>query len=114
MLLRTAHEWWSVLQEKQAFVLMVFGESQRNPDLSRRLGQLVKEGAHIIASYLETRVKAGELRRNANLEVAARVFLNGIFMFFLQESKQSPPLKRIPPEVYLEETVEILLRGLER
>lgn len=114
VLLRVAREWWSLMQEKRAFVVMVFGESQRNPELARLLGELGKEGTMLVTRYLETRAKKGELFPGANCYVAARMFMNSIFMFFLQQSHMTPPMKKMAPDDYLAESVRLIVRGLTK
>lgn len=112
VLLRVARAWWALLKEKRAFILMVFGESQRNPELNRFLGALAQETTSMVARYLASRVRAGELRSELDCNIAARMFMNSLFLFFLQKTRAAPPLRQLAPETYFQQTVCILVEGM--
>ena len=103
VLLEIATGFSALLMEKDDLVRVFFRESQVNPEVGRRLANVVSEGVGLLARYLAARIAVGELRPHEP-EVTARTLLYTVQMLHLTG---------MSADDFLPAMVENLLRGIE-
>ncbi|GBC99875.1 HTH-type transcriptional repressor KstR2 [bacterium HR17] len=108
-----AEAFWTMLQEKREAVLTMRGEMHRDPETAQALGTVAKEGLRLFCGYLRRRQRAGEVRPDADVEVAGRVFFSALMDFFVTQHRLSPPLKKLPPKRFISGLVRLIVHGLK-
>ena len=103
VLLEIATGFSALLMEKDDLVRVFFRESQVNPEVGKRLANVVSEGVGLLARYLAARIAVGELRPHEP-EVTARTLLYTVQMLHLTG---------MSADDFLPAMVENLLRGIE-
>ena len=77
-----AGDFYALLEEKRDLVRVFFRESQTNPEVGKRLADIIREGVGLLARYLAARIAVGELRPH-DPEVAARTLLYTVQMLHM-------------------------------
>lgn len=106
-----AHAIWEMLEERRELVLMMHGEMQRNPEVAKVIGKVIKTGVRLLSEYLDAQKDAGKLRANLDTEIFVRTFWGAIFESFFAHHKLSPFVRRIPPKRLVKGIVRLLLYG---
>jgi AcrR family transcriptional regulator len=83
MLPRIATGWLKTLRREAAITAVLLGTAQTNPQVGETLHQVIREGITLLATYLRTRVQAGELRADLSLETSAHLFFSSLIIFFV-------------------------------
>jgi TetR/AcrR family transcriptional regulator, cholesterol catabolism regulator len=94
----------ALLRERADLLRLVSRESQTNPAVAAALGDVMAEGTRLIATYLDARVAAGELRLH-DTSVPAR----GLFWAIV-----TMHLGQAPDEAFEAGLVDVLVNGLRR
>ena len=93
----------SLFDGKEDLVRIFFREAQTNPEIGKRLAEMIREGVNLLSLYLDARVEAGELEPHAT-EMTARSLLYAVFMSHLM---------RVPSESFLSQLVHTTLYGVK-
>ncbi|MCS7187619.1 MAG: helix-turn-helix domain-containing protein, partial [Armatimonadota bacterium] len=88
---------WEMLEERRELTLMVHGEMQRNPEVARVIGKVIKTGIQMLSEYLSAQKSEGRLRGDLDTEIFVRTFWGAIFESFFAHHKLSPFVRRISP-----------------
>jgi AcrR family transcriptional regulator len=83
MLPRIATGWLKTLRREAAITAVLLGTAQTNPQVGETLHQVIRVGITLLATYLRTRVQAGELRADLSLETSAHLFFSSLIIFFV-------------------------------
>ncbi len=102
---------WEMLEEKRELVLMMHGEIQRNQEVVRIVGEIVRMGVKLLSDYLNAQTAAGILREDLDPRIFARTFWGALFESFFAHHRLETFLKRIPPKRLVSEVVKLLLYG---
>jgi AcrR family transcriptional regulator len=102
VLLQIASSFYALLEEKKDLVRIFFRESQINPEVGKRLSEIIREGVELLTGYLTARIAVGELRPH-DPEVVARSLLYTVQMLHMT---------RGPAEGFVPEFAQIVLRGV--
>ncbi len=92
-----------LMEEHREIVWLFFTESKKRPALAQRLQTVGKQTRVSLCEYLLARQQVGEVRRDIDLEVVARLLYSQLFLRHLWQEPELPPLEAI---------VQVLLRGL--
>jgi AcrR family transcriptional regulator len=103
MLLEIATGFSALLVEKDDLVRVFFRESQVNPQVGKRLADIIREAVELLARYLTARIAVGELRPH-DPEVAARSLLYTVQMLHMT---------RVAADNFIPEMVDNLLLGIK-
>jgi len=106
-----AYAIWGMLEERREMVLMMHGEMQRNPEVVKVIGEVIKTGINLLSEYLNAKKVAGELREDLDTEIFVRTFWGSIFESFFAHHKLSPFVRRISPKRLVRGIVRLLLYG---
>lgn len=79
----TADGWMRVIRRESNLVLMLLSESSTNHELRETFNEVVDGTMGQLASYLETRVQAGELREDLDAHSSAAAFFSPLIVFFI-------------------------------
>lgn len=101
ILLTVVQRFATMLDEHRALVQVMIREGPSNPAVAERIERARREGVQLLATYLESRVSAGELRPH-DTETTARLLLYGAFMTHLTDT----------PDRFLPAMVETVLHGI--
>lgn len=112
VLINLGYRLLELMHEKSSFIVMFFGEAQRNPIISEKLENLVKDGVEILESYLKERVKQGELKKGSMSHVA-RLFLGSLFIYFLTNN-QFKTQKVEESRKYINSVVQTIYEGIKK
>ena len=99
-----AGDFYALLEEKRDLVRVFFRESQTNPEVGKRLADIIREGVGLLARYLAARIAVGELRPH-DPEVAARTLLYTVQMLHMTG--------RTLADDFVPKMVENLLHGIK-
>ena len=102
VLLEISKSFYALLKEKDDLVRVFFRESQVNPQVGKRLADIIREAVELLARYLVARIAVGELRPH-DPEVAARSLLYTVQMLHMT---------RVAPDNFMPEMVDNLLMGI--
>jgi AcrR family transcriptional regulator len=103
VLLEISESFYALLIEKEDLVRVFFRESQVNPQVGKRLTNIIREAVELLARYLAARIAVGELRPH-DPEVTARSLLYTVQMLHLT---------RVAADTFIPETVDNLLLGIK-
>ena len=103
VLLEISKSFYALLKEKDDLVRVFFRESQVNPQVGKRLADIIREAVELLARYLVARIAVGELRPH-DPEVAARSLLYTVQMLHMT---------RVAPDNFIPEMVDNLLLGIK-
>ena len=103
VLLEISESFYALLREKEDLVRVFFRESQVNPQVGKRLANIIREAVELLARYLAARIAVGELRPH-DPEVAARSLLYTVQMLHMT---------RVPADNFIPEMVDNLLLGIK-
>jgi AcrR family transcriptional regulator len=92
----------ALLRERADLLRLVSRESQTNPDVAAALGDVMVEGTRLIATYLDARVAAGELRPHDTTVPARGLFWAIVTMHLAQA----------PDEGFEAALVDVMVNGL--
>jgi len=92
----------ALLRDRADLLRLVSRESQTNPDVAAALGDVMAEGTRLIATYLDARVAAGELRPHDTTVPARGLFWAIVTMHIAQA----------PDEGFEAELVDVIVNGL--
>jgi hypothetical protein len=106
-----AQAMWEMLEERREMALMMHGEMQRNPEVVRVIGRVIRTGIRLLSEYLDAQKAAGKLRDDLDNEIFVRTFWGAIFESFFAHHKLSPFVRRIPPKRLVQGLVRLLLYG---
>ncbi|UFJ39031.1 TetR/AcrR family transcriptional regulator [Brevibacillus humidisoli] len=96
-----------MLHQQQAFIVMFFGESQRNPVIQERLSEIIQQGVQHLYRLLAPKVAVEE----TYLRTAIRNVLASVMMFFLTHDRFAGD--ETSREQYIRDTVQQFMKGLE-
>lgn len=102
VLLEVAMDFAAVLRKHRSLVQLVLREAPSNPMVAHRLDQSRREAVRLLATYLDSRVAAGELRPH-DTEATARLLLYTVFMAHLADT---------PERRFLSTVVEVVMQGI--
>ena len=108
---RIAESFMHLARLEAHFLNMMFGESRTNDELYTLFAHIVASTATLLAGYLDTRVEAGELRRNLTTESAARSLLGSLMLFFLTNKHLSDEAWAEASQRYTDEVLDLWFRG---
>ncbi len=103
VLLEISKSFYALLKEKDDLVRVFFRESQVNPQVGKRLADIIREAVELLARYLTARIAVGELRPH-DPEVAARSLLYTVQMLHMT---------RVAADNFIPEMVDNLLLGVK-
>jgi AcrR family transcriptional regulator len=92
---------YGLLTERTDLVRVVMATSQTQPEMRKRMDRLTDEAQMLLASYLQARIEAGELRVHNPL-AAARMLLSTVVMWRLTDA----------PAAELDDAIGLLVAGL--
>lgn len=98
-----------LMVNKSSFIIMVFGEAQRNPMMSEKLEGLINEGVTALGGFLEERAEDGEIK-NFDQKSLARHFLGSLFLYFMTYGKSRTEKDH---KLYLETVIHALCEGIK-
>lgn len=75
--------WVEAIHRQSDLVLMLLIESQTHPELDGVFRALVGDTVGALSGYLDSRVRAGELRPDLPVDTSAMMFFSSLMMFFL-------------------------------
>lgn len=102
---------WEMLEERRDMVLMMHGEMQRNPEVLKVVGEVIRTGIRLLSEYLNEQKVQGKLRKDLDTAVFVRTFWGALFESFLAHHKLIPFVRPIPPKRFTRELVRLLLYG---
>jgi hypothetical protein len=106
-----ASGWLATLRRDEEFIVVLFTAAQTNPEVGAAWQGLIREGTSLLTGYLDSRVKAGELREDLPLETAATMFVSSLMIYFLTRRHLPEPEWRELSEVYARELISVWLEG---
>ncbi len=106
-----AYAMWEMLEERREMALMMHGEMQRNPEVVKVIGRVIRTGIRLLSEYLNAQKSEGKLRDDLDPEIFVRTFWGAIFESFFAHHKLSPFVRRIPPKRLVQGLVRLLLYG---
>lgn len=89
VLLKVANGFSALVERKQLLFRIMVRESQTNIEVASHMQSVVGEGVASIATYLETRIAAGELRPH-NTALTARTLMGTVLMTHLARLPSRP------------------------
>lgn len=98
-----------LMVNKSSFVVMIFGEAQRNEMIAKRLEALVNKGVTALGSFLEKRAENGEIK-NFDYKSLARHFIGSLFIYFMTYGKGRTEKEHM---IYLETVIQALCEGIK-
>lgn len=98
-----------LMVNKSSFVILVFGEAQRNPMMAEKLEGLINEGVTALGGFLETRAKNGEIKQ-IDQKSLARHFIGSLFLYFMTYGKSRTEKDH---RLYLETVIQALCEGIK-
>lgn len=108
---RVAESFMRLARLEAHFLNMMLGESRTNDELYTLFAHIVGSTAALLAGYLDTRVKVGELRRDLATENAARSLLGSLMLFFLTNKHLSDEAWAEASGTYADEVLDLWFRG---
>jgi len=110
-ILRAAVVYNESLERCEGMMRALIGEGRRRPMLVKELVADVLSPFHLkIAEYLEAQAAAGKVRKDVNAQAFAEIFTATLMGGLLRRTSGLSALKR---EGWVDETVELLVRGIE-
>ncbi len=110
-LIELARAMWEMLEERREMVLTMHGEMQRNPEVVKVIGRVIRTGIRLLSEYLKDQKAAGKLRDDLDAEIFVRTFWGAIFESFFAYHRLSPFVRRISPKRLVQGLVRLLLYG---
>lgn len=98
-----------LMVNKSSFVILVFGEAQRNPMMAEKLEGLINEGVTALGGFLETRAGSGEIKQ-IDQKSLARHFIGSLFLYFMTYGKSRTEKDH---RLYLETVIQALCEGIK-
>lgn len=99
------------LERCEGMARALVGEGRRRPTLCKELvGDVIEPFHRSIACYLDDRKRAGLIRADLNTLAFAEVFTSALFGGLL---RRTSGLSELDCEAWLQETVDIFVRGIE-
>ncbi len=90
------------MKPREEYYWLLFSESRKHPSLAARLSQRAERFRQALIGYLEARQKKGEISRETDLQVVARVVFSYLFMRLLWIEDEPP----------VEEHMAVILNGI--
>jgi AcrR family transcriptional regulator len=100
---KVIRSYYRLLEEKGPVICIFVREGLVNPDLHEKWVRMMNEAVHLLATYFDRRVAAGELKPH-NTEVSARMVLHPVAMMQLVGAHPDR----------LGDVVEVILHGVAR
>ncbi len=101
----------SLIRQEMDFVRMILSEAQTNDELYAALQEMIEDIVEQLASYLESRVAAGELRLDMPVQTTAMGFLGAFMLFFITHNRLDLQSWQAQSEAYAYQWVESWYRG---
>jgi len=98
-----------LMRDKSSFVILVFGEAQRNPIMAEKLEALIDGGVTALSDFLDQRAQNGEIK-DLDHRSLARHFIGSLFMYFMTYGKSHSETDH---KVYLNTTIQALYEGIK-
>ena len=98
-----------LMVNKSSFVILVFGEAQRNEMMAEKLEKLINEGVIALGGFLEQRARNGEIK-HIEQESLARHFIGSLFIYFMTYGKSRTDKDH---KLYLETIIQALYEGIK-
>lgn len=99
-----------LMVNKSSFIVMVFGEAQRNPMMAEKLEGLINEGVTALGGFLEKRAQNGEIKKDFDQKSLARHFIGSLFLYFMTYGKSRTENEH---KLYLETVIQALCEGIK-
>lgn len=97
-----------LMTAKSSFVVMVFGEAQRNQMMAKRLDELISEGVNVLGNYFEKKAEKGEVK-DFNYHLLARHFISSLFIYFMTYGRIHDEKEN---NIYLKTVIHALCEGI--
>lgn len=107
-LFRLGERLLELMVSKSSFVVMVFGEAQRNQMMAKRLEELISEGVTALGGYFEGRAEQGEIK-DFNYQSLARHFISSLFIYFMTYGRNHDEKEH---KIYLQTVIQALCEGI--
>ncbi|SRR5579883_699519 len=101
----------SLIRQEMDLVRMILSEAQTNDELYAALQEMIEDIVEQLASYLESRVAAGELRSDMSVQTTAMGFLGAFVLFFITHNRLDLQSWQAQSEGYTHQWVESWYRG---
>ncbi|MEI3611471.1 TetR/AcrR family transcriptional regulator [Pseudogracilibacillus sp. SO30301A] len=98
-----------LMVNKSSFVILVFGEAQRNEMMAGKLEKLINEGVVALSRFLEKRAQNGEIKQ-IDQQSLSRHFIGSLFIYFMTYGKSRTEIEH---KLYLETTIQALCEGIK-
>ncbi|MCY7830498.1 TetR/AcrR family transcriptional regulator [Bacillus spizizenii] len=99
---------FELMVNKSSFVIMVFGESQRNQIMAEKLKGLIDKGVATLGNFLDKRADYGEIK-SLDYPSLARHFIGSLFIYFMTYGKSCTEKDR---KIYLKTVIQALCEGI--
>ncbi|SRR6266498_2833866 len=103
--------WFSRLRQEKAITLILLSMAQTHSQVAQAWYALIDTGISQLASYLQTRVKAGELRKDLPAKTCAHTFFSALILFFMRYQSLPEAEWQTQKTVFVEEMISIWLEG---
>jgi AcrR family transcriptional regulator len=100
-----------LIRQEMDLVRMILSEAQTNDELYAALQEMIEDIVEQLASYLESRVAAGELRSDMPVHTTAMGFLGAFVLFFITHNRLDLQSWQAQSETYAHQWVESWYRG---
>src|SRR5699024_2185245 len=108
-LYRLGEKLLKLMVNKSSFVVMVFGEAQRNSKIAYKFEAIVNQGVTALGGFLEKRAEKKEIK-DLDYKSLARHFIGSLFIYFLTCGKTGTEKEH---KIYLETIVHALSEGIK-
>lgn len=99
-----------LMVNKSSFVVLVFGEAQRNQMMAEKLEELINSGVTTLGWFLNERVQNGEIKHMDQKSIA-RHFIGSLFIYFITYGKSRT---KEDHRLYLEMIIQALYEGIKK
>ena len=106
-----ASGWMKVVRRESNLVLMLLSEASTNPELRETFNEVVDGTMDQLADYLETRIQAGELRGDLDVQASAAAFFSPLIVFFITHHHLGDAQWEAQAQPFIEGTLAHWLKG---
>ena len=103
--------WIEVMQRQADLVTMLLTESQTNEDVGEAFRGVITATVGAMTEYLESRVRAGELRQDLQVRASAMMFFSSLMFFFLSNRDRVADDWRERATVFTREMLDTWFKG---
>ncbi len=113
MLQQIALGWLNRLRQEKGFTLILLSMAQTHSQVAQAWYTLIDTGISQLATYLQKRVEAGELRENLPAKTCAHAFFSALILFFMRYQSLPEAEWQTQKTVFVEEMISIWLAGAQ-